>query len=64
MLKAFDEKTGKEIKRGDEITDFRGQKHIFKMASRVRIENKSGKICTTDNYEYYDKVFGIIVKDE
>ena len=64
MLKAFDEKTGKEIKRGDEITDFRGEKHIFVMASRARTENKSGKICTADNREYYDSVFQIIVKDE
>ncbi len=64
MLKVFDEKTGKEIKKGDEITDFRGEKHFFKRADRARTENKSGKICTADNREYYDKVFGLIVKDE
>ena len=64
MLKTYDERTGKEIKAGDTITDFRGDKHIFKMASRARTECKSGKVCTTDNREYYDKVFRLIVKDE
>lgn len=64
MLKAYDETTGKEIKKGDMITDFRGEKHIFQMASRARSEGKSGKICTTDHREYYDRVFNIIVKDE
>lgn len=64
MLKAYDETTGKEIKQGDIITDFRGEKHIFKRASRVREDYKSGKICTTNDREYYDRVFNIIVKDE
>lgn len=64
MLKAYDEKTGKEIKQGDTITDFRGDKHIFERASRARTEYKSGKVCTADNREYYDRVFNIIVKDE
>lgn len=63
MLKAYDKNTGKEIKKGDEITDFRGDKHIFARASRAQTENKSGKICTADNYEYYDRVFNIIVKE-
>lgn len=64
MLKAYDEKTGKEIKKGDVITDFRGDESVFEMATRARTEYKSGKICTADNYEYYDRVFDIIVKDE
>ena len=64
MLKAFDEKTGKEIKKGNEITDFRGEKHIFEMATRARMGHKSGKVCTANNREYYDSVFNIIVKDE
>ena len=64
MLRAYDETTGKEIKQGDTITDFRGETHIFSMASRARTEYKSGKVCTTDNREYYDRVFNIIVKDE
>lgn len=64
MLRAYDETTGKEIKQGEVITDFRGDKHIFKMASRARGDYKSGLVCTTDNREYYDRVFNIIVKDE
>lgn len=64
MLKAYDEKTGKEIKAGDIITDFRGEQHIFVRASKARTECKSGKVCTADNREYYDRVFNIIVKDE
>ncbi len=64
MLKAYDEVTGKEIKKGDIIIDFRGDKSIFERASRARTQGKSGKICTADGYEYYDRVFNIIVKDE
>lgn len=64
MLRAYDETTGKEIKQGDTITDFRGDKHVFKMATRARNDYKSGKVCTADNHEYYDRVFNIIVKDE
>lgn len=64
MLKAYDETTGKEIKKGDIITDFRGDKHVFKMASRARSECKSGKVCVEPFGEYYDRVFNIIVKDE
>lgn len=64
MLMAYDETTGKEIKQGEVIIDFRGDKHIFKMATRARGEYKSGLVCTTDNREYYDRVFNIIVKDE
>lgn len=64
MLKVYDETTGKEIKQGEIITDFRGNKHILKMATRVRTDYKSGKVCTTDNREYYDRVFNLIVKDE
>lgn len=64
MLKAYDETTGKEIKKGEVITDFRGDKHVFVMATRARSDHKSGLVCTTDNREYYDRVFHIIVKDE
>ncbi len=64
MLKAYDEITGKEIKKGDIITDFRGDKDTFEMPSRARTEYRSGKVCTKEGREYYDRVFNIIVKDE
>ena len=64
MLRTYDEITGKEINKGDTITDFRGEKHIFLIATRSRTENKSGKVCTANGREYYDRVFNLIVKDE
>lgn len=62
MLKAYDEITGKEIKKGDTIINFRGDKSTFIMPTRERTEYRSGKVVTTDG-EYYDGVFNIIVKE-
>lgn len=64
MLKAYNETTGKRIRKGAVITNALGEKSTFYMATRARTENKSGKIRTIDNKEYYDRRFNIIVKDE
>lgn len=63
MLKVYDIKTNKEIHQNDTITDFRGDTHKFSHATRATSIGKSGKIVTTDNIEYYDKVFNLIVKE-
>lgn len=67
MLKAYDERTGEEVKPGDIVTSFRGEEFIFKRATRERTEGKSGKVVakSTDGLcsEYYDKVFGLIVRN-
>ena len=66
MLKAYDEKTGLEVNPGDTVTDFRGEKCTFVQATRERTW-KSGKVVVRLpqglSYEYYDKVFNLIVKE-
>ena len=69
-LKAFDKNTGKEVKIGDTIIDFRGDRAILTAITRVNELNygghRSGKICAAwengDRREVYDKVFNLIVK--
>lgn len=67
MLKAYNEQTGEEVKRGDTITDFKGDKAVFLNATRERIVGKSGKVYVElpDGFrrEFYDKVFNLVVKD-
>lgn len=63
MLKVYDLKTNKEIHPNDTITDFRGDTHKFQCATRASSIGRSGKIVTTDDIEYYDKVFNLIVKE-
>lgn len=70
-MKAIDNKTGLEIKKGDIITDFRGEKAIFISCTRVSTYGKSGKILVDHDLngntpqwelsEYYDKVYNITV---
>lgn len=68
MLKAYDRKTGEEVKEGDTITDFRGDKAIFAGATRATGPSKDGKVCFKTNgfnfpCECYAKVFGLVVKE-
>lgn len=67
MLKVYDKKTGEEVKPGDTLTDFRGDKAVFLCATRERIEGKSGKVYVElhdgSRREFYDKVYNVIVKD-
>lgn len=62
MLKVYDITTGKEIKKGDIITNFRGDKETFIMATRASYPGHSGKIIAND-IERYDRVFNLIVKE-
>lgn len=62
------DKTGKEIKEGDEIVDFRGDKSIFRGITKVPGGASTGKIATQNpgsdwSQEYYPQVFNLkIVK--
>ena len=56
--------TGKTITRGDTITDFRGNTHIFYSVTRGTEYNGIAKISTgSDAYgrEYYANVFNLTV---
>lgn len=66
-LKAFDS-MGQEVKSGDCILSFRGEKAVFVCCTRERTNGKSGKVVVTwvgEKYqlEYYDKVFDLCVKN-
>lgn len=64
-LKAYD-KNGNEVKSGEVIVDFRGDKWTFVMASRASLPSRSGKIIVTsgnNQREFYDRVFGLTVKN-
>jgi hypothetical protein len=67
MLKTTHEKTGKLIKPGDEVTDFRGDKWTFCGASRAREIGRSGKVTAKRedgwSQEFYDGVFSLIVEE-
>ncbi len=60
---------GTEVKRGDMVTDFRGDTAIFLSATRVRTAGRSGKVivrrvvngAANTGREYYDRVFGVEV---
>lgn len=63
---------GTEVKKGDEVTSFRGEKAVFVMATRPRWQGGTGKITVhwlsdPEPYddlralEYYDTVFFIAV---
>lgn len=74
MLIVIDEKTGTEVKSGETVTDFRGDKATLLYATRARSvcesggrsAYKSGLVCVKwqeKNFscEYYDKVFDLKV---
>jgi len=56
---------GTALRRGDEITDFRGDIWEFLYASAPRVPGKSGKVVVTDSSggqrEFYDDVFDLRV---
>ena len=67
-LKAFDT-MGQEVKPGDTMLDFRGERAVMVKASRARDEYRSGKVVVhwvgnpQTQCEYYDKVFDLHVVD-
>jgi len=63
------DKNGIEVKYGQEIVDFRGDRFIFHGGRPPQCKGKSGKVWVTSNeypnqQEYYDKVFGISWKEQ
>ena len=69
MLKAYDRKTGKEVKVGEIIYDFRGEKAILKSLDRAEEIGRSGKISVqeygyTNWHTYYDRVYNLRVIEE
>lgn len=66
-LKAFDS-MGQEMKPGDTMLDFHGERAVLVKATRARTPRRSGKVVVTwvgDNkqQEVYDRVFDLAVKD-
>lgn len=69
------DKSGKEVRRGDTVTDFRGRVATFNYVSRAPIPGKSAKVIVTEAYqgptgavqhygsqrEYYAGVFDLSV---
>lgn len=71
-LKAYKKSTGEEVKIGDTIIDFRGDKAILVAITRVNEfelgGRRSGKVAArwidrNDYREVYDKVFDLIVRE-
>ncbi len=75
MLQAFDVKTGKLVKVGDKVKDFRGDVHYFAGCARARDEYRSGKVYVSNTKKgvkqasqgfgvaYYDSVFNLVVRE-
>lgn len=55
------DETGKEVKEGDTVTSFRGEKETFKYVTRGPLPGKSAKVLT-DQGEFYANVFGLKVE--
>lgn len=63
---ATDNRTGRTLRSGDEVTDFRGTPAVFHRATRAPSTGKSGKIEVQQNdrrQEYYDRVFAVTVHE-
>lgn len=54
------DKSGTEIKKGDTITNFRGETNVFDSVTRGPEYNETAKI-TTDNREVYARVYDLQV---
>jgi hypothetical protein len=63
MAKLIDELTGKEIKKGDELTDFRGDKAIFRSFSEPHKPSSTGKVYTNRLGGSYPSVYGLKIID-
>lgn len=78
MLQAFDATTGKLVKVGDKVLDFRGDVAYFAGCARVNsesVDGRSGKVYVASRKKdvkeagkgfgvaYYDKVFNLVVRE-
>jgi hypothetical protein len=63
-LRAF-RQDGTEVRRGDTITDFRGDEHVFHAATRAPDGHRTGKVQADNGHgpEFYMTVFGLTVRD-
>lgn len=62
MLKAFDLKTGQEVKVGDQVTDFRGNKHTLGSIERANGDDHDGKVAVLGDWPKYARVYGLRVE--
>jgi hypothetical protein len=66
-MKLIDLKTGKEVKIGDTVTDFRGDKAELTGIYPPRHSNSSGRVTVWDGKmtgEYFPSVFGCQIVEE
>jgi hypothetical protein len=65
-LQAYNLKTGKVVKPGSTVTDFRGDKVKFLYATRANETGRDGKVLVKDwgdfGHEYYARVYGLGVR--
>lgn len=66
MLKAYRKNDGTEVRRGDTITNFRGEEATFWAATRAPDGHRTGKILVggPNGHEAYMTAFGLIVHDD
>lgn len=68
MLKAYDRTTGKEVKVGDMVTDFRGEQGILLELTRAEGVGYSGKVYVQasngSKWEVYDNCYNLRVVKE
>lgn len=61
-MKAINAKTGAEVRKGDTVTDFRGETATFVSATRTPVPGKSGKVLVDMGgmqREFYEGVFDL-----
>lgn len=56
--------TGIVLERGDEIHDFRGETHVFRMVLKTPEECPPDGIVLTNHGKYFPIVFGIEIVEE
>ncbi len=57
--------TGKEVKKGDWVKDFRGDTATFQRAVRGNSPGRDGKVLVDDcQQEFYARIYGLSVTEE
>lgn len=64
MAKLIDKETGKEVKTGDVVTNFRGDRDILKSFTEPHKPSSTGKVYVENGLSgYYPSVFGLKIVD-
>jgi hypothetical protein len=63
MTKLINAKTDEEIKVGDVVTDFRGDKHKLVAWTRPKHPGSTGRVTLSDNRVVYPSVIGAKIVD-